>query len=118
MPRRKKKSNVQTMIKYRGQEAPLDSKEGETLMTEMVQHALGAAGEAGILTPANLLTVTQKLRNLVIVNAHRIPKFKAIADRLGSIETLLIEGSVEVEDKKQEKLPLDKPEKVDRELKE
>jgi len=115
---RRPKSKSQTTVLHGGKEAPLESPESEAIIAEVVQNALGKAGEAGILTPANLLTVTQKLRNLVIVNAHRIPKFKAIADRLGSIETLLIEGSVEVEDKKQEKLPLDKPEKVDRELKE
>lgn len=115
MPRRKK-SSTQTTLAYQGKEAPLESPEGKALMTEMVQNTLGKAGEVGILTPANLLMVTRQLRGLVINNAHRIPSFRPIADGLGKIETLLIDGMVETEDKKQEKLPFDKPKKVDREL--
>lgn len=107
-----KKEKTEATIIYKGKEAQLGSVEGNTLIEEMVKNSLGISGKVGILTPASLLSITQMLRTLVIGNAHRIPKFKPIADRLGSIETLLIDGAVEAEDKQQEKLSLDKPDKV------
>lgn len=75
-------------------------------------------GVGGVLTPANLLSITQELRTLTINNSHRIPGFRPIADKLGSIETLIIDTVGKDHDKnmRQEKLPLDKPEKVDKEL--
>jgi len=104
----KKKEEVSAEISYRGRTAILGSSEGDALIEDMIRHGLGLSGKVGILTPAKLLSMTQMLRTLVIGNAHRIPKFRPIADRLGSIETILIDGAVEVEDKQQEKLPLDR----------
>lgn len=109
----KKKDDVEATIKYDGKSAILGSEEGNALMVEMVRKLIGVGG---IMTPAKLLFIAQELRILVINNAHRIPSFRQIADKLGSIETLIVESVGKAEDKLQEKLPLDPPEKVDREL--
>jgi len=109
-------AEMETTIIYKGKEAELGTPGGSALIEEMVRNSLGIPGKAGILTLANLLGITQMLRALVIGNAYRIPKFKQIADRLGSIETILIDEAADIEDKKQEKLPLGKPEKVEKEL--
>lgn len=110
---KKNKDEVEATIKYDGKSASLGSDEGNALMSEMVHKMIGVGG---VMNPAKLLTIAQELRTLVINNSYRIPAFRQIADKLGSIETLIIESVGKYEDKKQEKLPLDKPEKVDGEL--
>ena len=111
-----KKEEMVAEITYNGKSAVLGTPEANALVEDMVRHSFGISGKVGILTPPQLLSQVQMLRSLCIANANRIPKFKQVADRLGSIETILIDELGIVEDKKQEKLPLDNPEKVDKEL--
>lgn len=69
-----------------------------------------------VLTPLNLLDTLRELRELVMDNAHRIPKARAIINQLGAGEALLVEDMARPEDPKQEALSLDKPEPVEAEL--
>lgn len=59
-----------------------------------------------VLTQANLMVLIIETRRLVIKNANRITKFRPIADKLGSIETILIECLGVPENPNQEKLEL------------
>lgn len=69
-----------------------------------------------ILTAANLRDTTSELRRLVLKNAHRLPKARQLADKLGSIESIIVEDLAKPVDDGQEALPLDKPEPVEAEL--
>lgn len=75
-----------------------------------------AIATGDVLTTGNLLAAVQELRRLTIHNAHRIPKFRQIANALGGIETYIIEDQVRPDDERQGALPLDKPEPVEAEL--
>lgn len=60
-----------------------------------------------LITPFALLETVRDLRALVISNSTRIPSFRQVADKLGSIETLIVEGSSSPPaDPNQEKLPI------------
>jgi len=69
-----------------------------------------------VLTAANLRDATSELRRLVLKNAHRLPKARQLADKLGSIESIIVEDLAKPVDDGQEALPLDKPEPVEAEL--
>ncbi len=70
----------------------------------------------GVLTENNLMLAASELRLLVLRNAGRIRKSHGIADKLGAVESLLIELMSMPEDDSQGKLGLDDPEDVDEEL--
>lgn len=61
----------------------------------------------GVLTPLNLMATIIEVRTEVLQNANRIPKFRAIADKLGAIETILIEELGVPKDDKQGELSID-----------
>lgn len=111
MPK-KKEDEVTATLMHDGKTAPFPSKEAEDLMVTMIRKLI----PGGVLTAFDLHGISQELRRLVILNAHRIPSFRQIADKLGAIETLIVEGVGKADDKLQEKLPLDPPETVDKEL--
>lgn len=69
-----------------------------------------------VLTASTLLDAASELRRLVLKNAHRLPKARQLADKLGSIESIIVEDQAKPVDDGQEALPLDKPEPVEAEL--
>ena len=69
-----------------------------------------------VINPRDVLDAAQEFRTAVLRNAHRIPKARQIADKLGNIETIIIEAETKEEDDLQERLPIDRPEPVEAEL--
>jgi len=89
----------------------------EELRRASFRHGVSETIATGhVLTSLNLLDALRELRELVMDNAHRIPKARQIANALGASETILVEDLATAEDPKQERLPLDKSEPVEAEL--